>query len=59
MVAIDGPNSAQYLMLWFALEGIGAGVSFVNSNLTATALVHSVKVCCILVEMLLELRRSV
>ena len=45
MVAIDGPNSAQYLMLWFAIEAVGAGVSFINSHLTGTALVHSVKVC--------------
>lgn len=46
MVALDGPNSAEYLMLWFALEGIGACVSFVNSHLTGNPLVHSVKVCC-------------
>lgn len=44
MVAIDGPNSAEYLMLWFALEAIGAGVAFINSNLTGTPLIHSVKV---------------
>lgn len=44
MVAIDGPNSAEYMMLWFALEGIGCGISFINSHLTSTALVHSVKV---------------
>lgn len=46
MVAIDGPNSAEYMMLWFALEGVGACVSFVNSNLTGDPLVHSVKVSC-------------
>ena len=44
MVAIDGPNSAEYLMLEFALEGIGACVSFVNSHITGSPLVHSVKV---------------
>lgn len=44
MVALDGPNSAEYLMLWFALEGIGAATSFVNSHLTGNPLVHSVKV---------------
>ncbi|KAK3718372.1 hypothetical protein LTR37_005185 [Vermiconidia calcicola] len=45
MVALDGPNSAEYLMLWFALEGIGASVSFINSHLTGQPLVHSVKLC--------------
>ena len=44
MVALDGPNSAEYLLLWFALEGIGAKLSFVNSHLTGSPLVHSVKV---------------
>jgi non-ribosomal peptide synthetase component F len=44
MVALDGPNSAEYLMLWFALEGIGAGISFINCNLTGVSLTHSVKV---------------
>lgn len=44
IIALDGPNSAEYLMLWFALEGVGAGLSFINSHLTGTPLVHSVKV---------------
>ena len=44
MVALDGPNSAEYLLLWFAIEGIGAGVSYVNCHLTGNPLVHSVKV---------------
>jgi hypothetical protein len=44
MVAMDAPNSAEYLLLWFALEGIGARISFINCNLTGTPLVHSVKV---------------
>ena len=43
-VAIDGANSAEYLMLWFALEAVGACVAFINSNLTGDPLVHSVKV---------------
>jgi acyl-CoA synthetase (AMP-forming)/AMP-acid ligase II len=46
MVAISGPNSAEYLMLWFALDAIGACPSFVNHNLTDNALTHSVKVSC-------------
>lgn len=43
MIAIDGPNSAEYLMLWFALEAIGAAVAFINSNLTGASLTHCVK----------------
>ena len=44
MVALDGPNSAEYLLIWFALEGIGAKISYVNCHLTGNPLVHSVKV---------------
>lgn len=44
MVALDGPNSAEYLLIWFALEGIGACASFINCHLTGNPLVHSVKV---------------
>jgi len=44
VVAIDGGNSPEYLMLWFALDAIGAIVSFVNWNLTGEGLVHCVKV---------------
>jgi acyl-CoA synthetase (AMP-forming)/AMP-acid ligase II len=45
MVALDGPNSAEYLLIWFALEGVGGGISFINSHLTGTPLTHSVKLC--------------
>jgi hypothetical protein len=44
LVAIDGGNSPEYLMLWFALDGIGAVPSFVNWNLTGAGLVHCAKV---------------
>ena len=44
MVALDGPNSAEFLMIQYALEGIGAAYSLINCNLTGTPLVHSVKV---------------
>ncbi|KAI1440945.1 fatty acid transporter [Annulohypoxylon stygium] len=44
MVALDGGNSPEYVMVWFALEAIGASVAFINCNLTAHPLVHSVKV---------------
>lgn len=30
MVAISGPNSAEYMLLWFATEGIGANQSFIK-----------------------------
>lgn len=44
VVAIDGGNSPEYLMLWFALDAIGAVTSFVNWNLTGSGLVHCAKV---------------
>ncbi|KAK4560999.1 hypothetical protein LTR86_004954 [Recurvomyces mirabilis] len=44
-IAIDGSNSAEYLMLWFALEAVGACIAFINCNLTGDPLVHSVKLC--------------
>lgn len=44
MVAIDGGNSPEYYMLWFALDAIGAKISFLNWNLTGEGLIHCVKV---------------
>ncbi|KAI0848486.1 fatty acid transporter [Daldinia vernicosa] len=43
MVALNGVNSPEYILLWLALEGIGATVAFINYNLTAESLVHCVK----------------
>ncbi|KIW84650.1 hypothetical protein Z517_00038 [Fonsecaea pedrosoi CBS 271.37] len=45
IVALDGENSPEYLLIWFGLEAIGACPSFINYNLTAAALVHCVKLC--------------
>lgn len=45
IVALDGGNSPEYLMLWFALEAIRACPAFINCNLTAGPLIHSVKLC--------------
>jgi hypothetical protein len=45
IVALDGENSPEYLVFWWALEGIGAVPSFLNNNLTGNSLVHCVKVC--------------
>jgi non-ribosomal peptide synthetase component E (peptide arylation enzyme) len=44
VVAINGGNSPEYLMLWFALDGIGAVPSFVNWQLSGAGLVHCAKV---------------
>lgn len=45
LVALDGGNSPEYLLLWFGLESIAACPSFINCNLTAAPLVHCVKLC--------------
>ncbi|EDN02662.1 predicted protein [Histoplasma mississippiense (nom. inval.)] len=45
LVALDGGNSPEYLLLWFGLESIAACLSFINCNLTAAPLVHCVKLC--------------
>jgi acyl-CoA synthetase (AMP-forming)/AMP-acid ligase II len=44
VVAINGGNSPEYLMLWFAIDAIGACSSYVNFNLTGAGLVHCAKV---------------
>lgn len=43
IVALDGANSPEYLLLWFGLESIRAVPAFINCNLTAGPLTHSVK----------------
>lgn len=45
IVALDGGNSPEYLMLWFGLESVGACNAFINCHLTKEPLVHSVKLC--------------
>jgi acyl-CoA synthetase (AMP-forming)/AMP-acid ligase II len=45
IVAINGGNSPEYLLLWFGLDAIGAVPSFINCNLTLQPLVHCVKLC--------------
>ncbi|KXJ93774.1 fatty-acyl-CoA synthase, partial [Microdochium bolleyi] len=44
MVALDGLNSPEHLMLWLGLEAIGASPAFINCNLTDKPLIHCVKV---------------
>lgn len=43
IVALDGANSPEYLMLWFALEAIGCAPAAINCNLTQNPLVFSAK----------------
>lgn len=50
VVAINGGNSPEYLMLWFALDAIGAVTSFLNCNITGEGLLHSVRVRCDLLD---------
>ncbi|KAL1607736.1 long-chain fatty acid transporter fat1 [Paraconiothyrium brasiliense] len=45
IVALDGGNSPEHVMLWLALEAIGGVISFINNNLTGDGLVHCVKLC--------------
>lgn len=44
VVALDGPNSPEYLMVLFGLQAVGAVSAFINCNLTGKALEHCVKV---------------
>lgn len=44
VVALNAPNGPEFLMMWLALDGIGAVPSFINYNLTGKSLVHCVKV---------------
>ncbi|KAI0154129.1 fatty-acyl-CoA synthase [Xylariaceae sp. FL1272] len=45
IVALDGGNSPEYILIIFALEAIGAIPAQLNCNLTAKPLVHSIKLC--------------
>ncbi|KAK8017766.1 hypothetical protein PG993_014092 [Apiospora rasikravindrae] len=44
VVAIDSGNCPEYLLLLFALNGIGAAAALLNCNLTGKALVHCAKI---------------
>lgn len=44
MVALDGPNSPEYLIMSFAIDSVGAVASLVNYNLTSQSLEHCIKV---------------
>ena len=45
VVALNGGNTPEYIMLWLGLDAIGAVPSKINCNLTAQPLVHCVKLC--------------
>jgi acyl-CoA synthetase (AMP-forming)/AMP-acid ligase II len=44
-VALDGPNSPEYVMILLALNALDACSAYINCNLTATPMTHSVKLC--------------
>jgi len=45
LVALDGQNSPEYILLWLGLEAIGACPAFINCNLTGAPLLHCTKLC--------------
>jgi acyl-CoA synthetase (AMP-forming)/AMP-acid ligase II len=45
IVAVDGGNSPEFLLLWFGLESIRGCPAFINCHLTAGPLTHSVRLC--------------
>jgi acyl-CoA synthetase (AMP-forming)/AMP-acid ligase II len=45
MVALDGPNSPEYIMILLALTALNACSAYINCNLTATPMTHSIKLC--------------
>jgi acyl-CoA synthetase (AMP-forming)/AMP-acid ligase II len=44
IVALDGGNSPEFIMLWLGLDSIGAVPAFINCNLTAQPLLHCIKI---------------
>lgn len=45
IICLDGGNSPEYVMLWFAIEAAGAVPAFINCNLTREPLLHCVTLC--------------
>lgn len=45
VVALNGPNTPEYIMAWMAIDGLGAVTSFINNNLSGEALHHCLKIC--------------
>lgn len=44
LVCLSGPNTAEYVMLWMALQAVGAAISHVNCHIANDALIHCLKV---------------
>ena len=45
VVAMIFMNSAQMIFLWLALWSLGARPAYINYNLTADPLIHSIRIC--------------
>ncbi|KAK8151736.1 hypothetical protein BKA80DRAFT_286766 [Phyllosticta citrichinensis] len=48
VVALDGQNSPEWILLWLALDAIGAVKSYINCHLTGKSLAHCIQVSIIL-----------
>ncbi|KAK7518963.1 very long-chain acyl-CoA synthetase/fatty acid transporter [Phyllosticta citriasiana] len=44
VVALDMPNSARFVVAWFALWSLGATPAFINHHLTGAGLLHCVRI---------------
>lgn len=44
IVALDGGNSPEHVMLWLAIDAVGCVISFINNNLSGEGLIHCIKV---------------
>ncbi|KAF1965541.1 long-chain fatty acid transporter-like protein [Bimuria novae-zelandiae CBS 107.79] len=45
IVALDGGNSPEHVMIWLALDAVGGVTSFINNNISGDGLAHCVKLC--------------
>ncbi|KAL5393252.1 long-chain fatty acid transporter fat1 [Paraphaeosphaeria sporulosa] len=45
VVALDGGNSPEHVMLWLAIDAVGCVISFINNNLSGEGLIHCIKLC--------------
>ncbi|KAK7529417.1 long-chain fatty acid transport protein [Phyllosticta citricarpa] len=60
IVALDGQNSPEWILLWLALDSIGAVKSYINCHLSGKSLAHCIKLCnCRYVISDLETRPSI
>ncbi|KAK8240865.1 long-chain fatty acid transport protein [Phyllosticta capitalensis] len=45
IVALDGQNSPEWILLWLALDAIGAVKSYINCHITGNSLAHCIRLC--------------